>query len=188
MMCGGLHMKRITWKQALPWIALICAYALSMGYYAAFGMHNLDSDMSSEMVLADLLNEEGSLNTLSENWMYSTELRMISPIAALRLGLLLFSSWWHARVFGVALMALLVMGAALFLAYSLELRKAAPWFAMVLMLPINHWYESISFYGTFYSMHVALSFFTIGFVLRYMKGWRSSICLPILAVFGMWGG
>ena len=57
--------------RALPW--LIAAYRLSDDDAADRGERGrpyLDSDMSSEMVLANLLNQEGGL--LSANWWYST--------------------------------------------------------------------------------------------------------------------
>lgn len=52
------------------WFGVFCALlvcvlclAVSVGAYARYGRHNLDSDISSEFVLAQLLNEEGRLIT-----------------------------------------------------------------------------------------------------------------------------
>lgn len=57
--------------------------AVTVGNYAAYGEHNLDSDMSSEFVLAQLLNEEGRL--ITDSWYYSTEIRLVSPLPVYQL-------------------------------------------------------------------------------------------------------
>ena len=64
--------------KALPWIILAVAYLFSLTYWGMFGAHNLNADDSGEMILAAHLNEEGSI--LSENWRYTTELRLVSPV------------------------------------------------------------------------------------------------------------
>ena len=61
------------WKR-LPWILLVCGYLGTVALLALVGRPYLDSDASSEMVLANLLNQEGTL--LSTNWWYSSELRV----------------------------------------------------------------------------------------------------------------
>ena len=45
----------------LPWAVLMVCFAFSVGVYALIGEYNLNADISSEMVLADLLNREGAL-------------------------------------------------------------------------------------------------------------------------------
>lgn len=82
--------QRFLSGNGLPVLVLICAYLFSVGVYAYLGTHNLDSDQSGEMVLAQLLNEERSF--LSENWYYSTELRVVSPVPVYQLALLVFDS------------------------------------------------------------------------------------------------
>lgn len=71
-------MKKMTMKKAFPWLVLAAAYVLNLAFYAMFGMHNMDSDLASEMIYANLLNEEGKL--ISTSWLYSTELRVVSMI------------------------------------------------------------------------------------------------------------
>lgn len=52
--------------QVFPWVWLIAAYCITFAVLALYGRPYIDSDMSSEMILADLLNQEGGL--LSTNW------------------------------------------------------------------------------------------------------------------------
>ena len=98
--------RRFHW---LPWLVLAAAYLFTVGFQALYGMHNLNADNSSEMVLADLLNEEGGF--LSTNWYYSTELRVVSPVPVYQLGLLPFDSWHMARTFSVAVLLWMSDGA-----------------------------------------------------------------------------
>lgn len=43
-----------------PWIWLVAAYCITMGVLCVYGRSYIDSDMASEMILADLLNQEGA--------------------------------------------------------------------------------------------------------------------------------
>ena len=43
-------------KTLLPILVFLLCLGVSVGYYAVYGRHNLDSDISSEFVLAQLLN------------------------------------------------------------------------------------------------------------------------------------
>ena len=53
--------------RVLPWLILACALVYTIGMYALYGPCGLDSDISSEMVLAELLNEEGRLMGFQHN-------------------------------------------------------------------------------------------------------------------------
>ena len=140
------------------------------------------------MVLAAQLNREGVF--LSENWLYSTELRVISPVPLYQLGLRLFDSWHAARTFAVAVVLLCVLAASLFMMRQLGLWQSAPWFAVILSLPFSGTYAYIVMYGCFYAVHLALSFVMVGLTARYGRrgltgGW---LPLPLLAVLGFAGG
>jgi len=178
--------KRI--HTVFPWFVLACALICSAAFFACFGMHNLDADLSSEMILADLQNQEGTL--LSDQWLYSTELRIISAVPFYQLGLLLFDSWHAARTFSVILMMLLTVASFLFLARQVGLKKSAPWFAALLCLPLNQTYAYISLYGGFYTMHVILSFLILGLICRYADtGLRhGKRVLGVLVLLSLWSG
>ena len=62
--------------QALPWLWMAAGYLLDLWYQLVPGRWIVDSDLASEMVLADLLNQEGSI--ISTNWYYSTELKVVN--------------------------------------------------------------------------------------------------------------
>ena len=87
----------------LPWLVLALSLAFSLFLYARYGENTLDSDQSSDFVQASHLNQKGAL--LSKEWFYSTELNTVSPIPIYQLGLLLFRSWHHARIFSIMIIA-----------------------------------------------------------------------------------
>ena len=133
------------WLKALPWIVLAAAYLFSVAFWGLYGSHNLISDDSAELMLARQLNEEGGI--ISENWYYSTELRLASPVQVYQLTLRIFpENWQAARTLAAALIMAAVAGCAVYAAYGLGLRKSAPWIATVLVLPFSGAYSWLVIY------------------------------------------
>jgi len=171
----------------LPWLVLFAALAYTIGIYALYGECGLDSDVSSEMVLAELLNEEGRL--ISPNWYYSTELRVVSPVPLYQLGLKVFPGNWHAaHTFGLA--AALVM-AALSVAYmgtGAGLGAGAVLCAAALTLPVSEIHRFLFSSGGFYTGYVILSCIIIGMILRMPRAKRPWTYAALLAALGFFGG
>lgn len=181
--------KGFSLRRALPWLALLAVYALSITYFGLYGAHNLTADDSSEMVLAAQLNAEGKLMT--DEWLYSTELRMISPVPLYQLGLLLFPNSWHAaRTFAVAVVSLIIMASVLFAMRQLGLRRSAIWIAAVSVMPFSSSYAYIMVYSCYYAMHMALSYILLGLLARFGRnGWkRGKGSLLASAAIGLLGG
>ena len=133
------------WLKALPWIVLAAAYLFSVAFWGLYGSHNLISDDSAELMLARQLNEEGGI--ISENWYYSTELRLASPVQVYQLTLRIFpENWQAARTLAAAFIMAAVAGCAVYAAYGLGLRKSAPWIATVLVLPFSGAYSWLVIY------------------------------------------
>lgn len=181
--------KREAIARALPWLVLAAAYALSVAFIARCGMHNLNADDASEMVLASLLNREGAL--LSRNWLYSSELRLLSPVPLYQLGLLLFPGSWHAaRTFAIAIVMLLIAAAMLYALGGLGLRRCAPWLTAVFMLPFSQPYAYIILYECYYSMHFVLSLVMLGLLCRVSRVGlrRGKGSTALLVLLGLLGG
>lgn len=154
--------------RALPWLIAAFAYLTTMLLIAAKGRPYLDSDMSSEMVLANLLNQEGGL--LSANWWYSTELRVFYLQIFYRLGLLLFpQDWFMARVFGQALWMLALFAAYIYMARGMGLTQSGAWGVAALACPFGAWYFWYGAYSGFYLPNMILILFSLGAVLRLLK-------------------
>lgn len=87
-----------------------------------YGRTNLDSDAASEMILASIENRDHSL--LSENWYYSTEIRVQYLQVIYRIALLIFPTNWHfARVFSGAVLLICYLASYLFLAKNIGMKK-----------------------------------------------------------------
>ncbi len=170
------------WRM-LPWLWLAAGYAFSIWFMVRYGRSYLDSDMASEMVLADQLNREGGL--LSTNWFYSTELRVVYIQMAFRLGLVIFPANWHlARVFGVAVLMAALAAAYLFFAHSAGFARLGVWSCAALMWPFGYWYLFLSVFGSYYIPHILFMLLPVALALRWAKNhgkWQAWLDLILLA-------
>ena len=143
--------------------------AVTVGNYAAYGEHNLDSDMSSEFVLAQLLNEEGRL--ITDSWYYSTEIRLVSPLPVYQLTLALFGSWHTARTVSIAILLVLMALSLLYLAKGVGCSvSSALLCASALILPVTRYHANLFVFGGCYTVWVTMTFLLVGLVLRTDRG------------------
>ena len=152
------------WR-VLPWLWIAAGYLLDLWYQLVPGRWIVDSDLASEMILSNLLNQEGSI--ISTNWYYSTELSVLQMQWFYRLGLLVFPNDWHlARTLGMAL-ALALYGAVIyFLARSAGLGKLSPWVTGVLIWPFGWRYLVYAIYGGYYLVYAFFYIPVLGLLLR----------------------
>lgn len=178
--------KHLGW--IIPLIVFLVCFGLMISSYAKYGQYNLDSDMSSDMVLADLLNKEGHI--LTTNYFYSNELNVISPILVFQLALKLFKSWHVARTFSIGLMALIMVASLIYLVRPAGVSLGACFLAgAALIMPVSKYQAFTLIYGSFYMNWVTLTFLEVGLVLR-MKKKRplEPILLAVLGVLGSLSG
>lgn len=167
-LCVPGERKSDRFFRLFPWIWLAAAYCITLLVFCLHGRGYIDSDMSSEMILADILNQEGGL--LSTNWWYSTELRVFYVQIFYRLGLLLFpNDWFAARMLGQALMMLALVAAYLYVGRGLRLKNCGAWGAAALLCPFGGWYLWYVTFGGFYIPHMVLILLGFGTMLRLMR-------------------
>lgn len=149
----------------LPWIWLVTAYCVTMGVLCLHGRGYIDSDMSSEMLLADLLNREGGL--LSTSWWYSTELRVFCLQPFYRIGLMVFpKDWYAAHMVGQGLCMLVLLAAYLYVGHGLGLKSCGAWGAGALACPFGAWYLWYGPFGGFYLPHMIWTLLALGAILH----------------------
>ena len=174
-------------ERVLPAVLLVLAYLCTVGMFARSGAHNLDADMSSEMLLARLQNEEGTL--LSRSWYYSTELRVVSPVPLFQLGLLLFpGNWQAARTLATAVMLAGILASFLYFARKARMGAAGVVMAAILALPFSDVYAYVGFYNGGYSVYLMLVFVLLGLVLGMEQSKRRPARLAVIALLSLWGG
>ena len=149
------------WFQIFPWAWLCLAYLGIILFLYRYGRPYIDSDMASEMILADLLNQEGGW--LSANWWYSTELRVFYHQPFYRLGLLLFPENWHAaRMMGQAMLLMLLLLSYIYAARGVKLKNWGVWGAAALASPFGVWYLWYGPFGGAYLPHMILVLLSFG--------------------------
>lgn len=174
-------------EYALAATVLVLSFAVSLGMFAAFGAHNLDADMSSEMLLARLQNEEGTL--LSRSWYYSTELRVVSPVPLFQLGLLLFpQDWQAARTVATGIMLAGIAASFLYFARKARMGASGVLMAAILMMPFSQVYAYVGFQNGGYSVYLMLVFVLLGLVLGMEQSKRRPARLAVIALLSLWGG
>lgn len=160
------------WK-ILPWLWLLGGFIVMLIYHIGPGRALVDGDMAGEMILADLLNQEGSL-LLSDNWYYATEIHVFFMQLVFRPFLLLFPDNWHlVRVLSMAVIYLINTIGYLFLCRQIGAKDKGIWSAAALMWPVGMWRLFLGLYGGQYLVYDFFSCYVLG-LLFYLssKEWR----------------
>ena len=173
-------------KHLLTSLVLFCCFFFTVFVFAAFGRHFTDADMASEFVYASLLNREGSLHT--NNWVYSSELRIVAPTPVYRLALSLFSSWHIARVISAAFLLACVLAAFLYMLHPCHLIAGGLLSACIFSLPFAHVYAYFVCYGSHYTIHLILIYLMMGMLLRAEQKQGRVRRLLLSLLFSLWGG
>lgn len=138
-----------TIAKCLSWLWLIMGYLLDIWYQLVPGKWIIDSDLAAEMILANMLNQERTI--ISENWFYSTELRVFNLQWFYRIGLLIFpDNWNYARTFAMAVFLLLVVAVWLFFMKACNAGRYGVWIAAFAIWPFGFWYHFLATYGGYY--------------------------------------
>ncbi|MCM1125455.1 MAG: hypothetical protein NC429_03200 [Lachnospiraceae bacterium] len=142
-------------------------------YHIGPGRALVDGDMAGEMILADLLNQEGSL-LLSDNWYYATEIHVFFMQLVFRPFLLLFPDNWHlVRVLSMAVIYSINTIGYLFLCRQIGAKDKGIWSAAALMWPVGMWRLFLGLYGGQYLVYDFFTCYILG-LLFYLssKEWK----------------
>ena len=104
-------------------------------YKFHYGIRLMESDSASDLVYANLLAKEGTF--LSDNWYFSTEIRIFDNELLFALLFKLFPGlgWWEIETIGTALMNLFLGLSSVLLAYQLGMGKKSLWMFGFSLLP-----------------------------------------------------
>lgn len=163
-----LIINDISFFDAFPWVWLVVAYGITFAVLALYGRPYIDSDMSSEMILADLLNKEGGLMTI--NWWYSTEIKFCSLQVFYQIGLKVFpQNWYAARILGQALLTAVLLIAFLYVGHGLKLKGNGIWGAAALACPFGMWYFWYGAFGGYYLAYMIYVLLSFGAILHLLQ-------------------
>lgn len=179
-------------QTALRWAALAAAFALLCCYWQFWLPNQLDADMSSEQILANLLAKSPGLPIFSAGWYYSTELRALNTqLVMAPLFRLLGGADWHlVRVAGSVVLVLLYLAAYLSFARSLRLRSGGVYGAALLLLPFGALYRQYVLGGLYYIPHLAINFACVACLLcaAHSKGVRRAAAVAGLCLLSLLAG
>ena len=169
-------------RASLAFAGLLLVFIAVFSY--RHGHQWLDSDHSSEMVLAKLLAEEHSL--VSQNWHYSTELRLVyQTLFSVPLFALLgrFNNWALIRALTIALNNITLIASYFF--FMKQTKTQTKWICistlfLLLPLPGGHW--GIVTFGGYYIFFIAQMFCCLGFFLRILSSAEKAEPLKITLI------
>ena len=171
------------WFLICSWIVLILAFAGLIIYMSTHVEKLLDADMSSELILGKLLQQSGGI--LSNQWYYSTELRVLNTQLVYSFFFHLFDDWQTVRILGNVALYLILLGSYFFLCKRLKIERYFPLSAAVMLLPLSGPYFYILLYGTYYIPRVSMMFLIAGSILPVAGETRhsmGSVALGLLAL------
>ncbi|MBQ7501633.1 hypothetical protein IJT93_02815 [bacterium] len=146
----------------------------------------LDADMSSEMVLGRLLRDEGGI--LSKNWLYSTELRVLSIQLVYKLFFYILNDWHWVRTLSVVFSLSLLAASYAFFAERFRLGAVGLSCALLLLLPFSREYGQFVIMNGGYIPHITFMFLTLALLQRRPPLWAGIVCLLLNSVLAFMTG
>lgn len=176
-------------------IAFIIMYILILRFILAAGISLLNSDASSEMVMALQLNHEKAFLT-TKNWFYSTEFRVIhNPQLIFRIALAIFPANWHrARLLSIAMFLLILAGSIIWLMCEIGHKKYAFWAALAVIAPFGRWYGWDVIFNSYYVPHITISIISLALMCEIIRNngkprsIRKYVCIILLFTIGFLSG
>ena len=128
-------MKTSAKRAWISWALVFLCFIIVCLWMARAYPLQLTSDASAELLISRFLADEGKL--LSENFYYSTELRVVDSNLVFAPLFGLFSGWRTVRILGTVLLHVLMLASLVFLCRAAGLEKAAPLFVLFWLLPFS---------------------------------------------------
>lgn len=181
-------MKRERIIEKVAFCCLIVTFAFVCYFLYKRVDYMIDSDCSSEMVLARLLAEEGGI--LSKNWYYSTEIRVLNTQLVWAVLFRFIDDWHMVRVLGTAFCYGVMVLSYLYMCKQLGMSKTAAYLsAMVILLPTSEVYRNYVLVNAAYVIYFIYSFTLFGLLLFLTKAtnWLNVVmgivALTIVSIF-----
>ncbi len=125
-------------------------------FLARYTVYTLDSDASSELVLAKLLSDEGRL--LTEDWLYGSELRVFYSQLIFTPLFSVFDSWRAVRFTGTFIMLLALVLAFYWFCRETDNKNSFALAATLMLLPLSGIYFDVLYKFTYYLPHTVMGF------------------------------
>lgn len=164
--CFGKEFGSYSRKKKILWlfgIILMIAGFISMELYLRRTMESqTDSDISSELILANLLAEEGSV--VSSNWYYSTEIRVLNTNLVFAPLFRVFHSWHKVRLLGTVIIHFCLLISIYIFCRVTKLISLFPIIGLMLVLPFSGVYYSYVLQFPYYVPHIVITILTFSLI------------------------
>lgn len=156
------------WRETLHRLVFWLTFAVSIVTTWYVVGHYLDSDASSEMVLAQHWIDTG--NILSDDWIYGSEIRLLHMQLIYAPLLLIFDNWQTVRFLGAVIMQGIYLASYGYLLRQAGLGKKQFYLGgTLLLLPVSVVYGRFILYHNHYLPNITISFFLTGMVLGFAR-------------------
>ena len=125
--------KKIDTFEVIGWACLSLVFILFMIFLTRTYPNYIDSDMSTDLVLAHEMNNSGEWS-LCKNWIYTTELRVINNQLIFAILLKLFHSWKVVRIVSSGILLILLIASYIYLLDSIVEKAIVPFASIVLYI------------------------------------------------------
>ena len=181
-----LNYKKVEWSNRLYYILSYTIFSCLFIMFIYFLNQRIDyllnSDMSSEMILSEIIAGSGKL--LNHDWYYSTEIRFFY-IQLFTVPFFYFTSNWHLiRVIATIIIVCIFMASLFFLMYSLNQHRFFPIIASLLILPVSFKYYEYVIYGLYYTPNIILelNIIAIMFIISKTQNKNKKIILIVVTL------
>ena len=155
-------------RKQLPPLLLILAILFAAGTAYHFSTAFLDSDLSSELVLGELLAKQNKIVTT--DYAYSSEIRFFNLNLIYMPLFKVFDNWHTVRYAAIVILQLLLLGSYYYLSRQMDMSKRA--FALsaaLMMLPVSLLYGRFLLYQNHYTPAAIYSFLIAGLYLSFIR-------------------
>lgn len=157
--------KKIDTFEVIGWVCLSLVFILFVFFLTRIYPNYIDSDMSTDLVLAHEMNNSGEWS-LCKNWIYTTELRVINNQLIFAILLKLFHSWKVVRIVSSGILLVILVASYIYLLDSIVEKTIVPFASIVLLIPFSNTYYDYVLSGLYYVPHIAISFLVLGITIR----------------------
>lgn len=183
-------MKKLSEKQKyFEWMIFAGVFFILCFYLARYTVYTLDSDASSELVLAKHLADAGG-GILSKNWYYSTEVKVLCDQLAFELMFFFTDNWQIVRMGGTLILIALMLLSLHYFCRCAGIKRSFPLLGALVLLPLSKAYFSYTLKFTYYIPYIVTAFVVIGAAIRFPEaaGRKNRAAMALAALLSLAAG
>ena len=159
------RVKKLIWLFGIIFM-IVCLVSFEL-YLDRTLESQTDSDVSSELILSNLLAKEGQI--ITSNWYYSTEIRLLNTNLVFAPVFRFFHNWHKIRLCGTIILHFCLLLSAYILCRKARITFFFPAVGLMLLLPFSSGYYSFVLRFPYYIPHLIISIFLFALVIWFSE-------------------